>query len=411
MFITIRRCTLLHDTDDRNNFDQKSNFGDINPNNNVEPKLGNTLDFYNDDMSRKVVGRLFDIPDEEDKDSILETSQQQTAGSIIKGFSDEREPAATSIPDADADIHHGRYSSEGGSPAPSPAPDDETFDRPSGRRRRPGAISNAAGQEPLDEDELGFGLYRKRQPLGAPHREPEEPYQRPDSRRRPQITEDYDSSPGDRPPSRTKPKEYKKIQPERDFDTPQSEPYPARRQKPGARPPARKPRFAVRREDEDDDDTGRSSYERGTPSMRMIVVSVIAGFAMVVLAIIVFQLISLGSQLREAQAEAEVSAERLRQRNELAIENDRLTSDLASAAAEIVRLESLLQASPPAQLGDDPATPTQPYLTHTVQPGQTLGQISEIFYGSAGQWRRIAEANRMSPPYHPHVGQILTIPD
>jgi len=61
-------------------------------------------------------------------------------------------------------------------------------------------------------------------------------------------------------------------------------------------------------------------------------------------------------------------------------------------------MESLSESPPPTR-------------THIVLPTQTLAQIAEIHYGSAGQWRRIADANNMRAPYHTHIGQVLIIPD
>jgi hypothetical protein len=50
--------------------------------------------------------------------------------------------------------------------------------------------------------------------------------------------------------------------------------------------------------------------------------------------------------------------------------------------------------------------------TYTVQPGDTLSKISERFYGSAGQYMRIFEANRdkLKDPNKIQVGQQLRIP-
>jgi nucleoid-associated protein YgaU len=50
--------------------------------------------------------------------------------------------------------------------------------------------------------------------------------------------------------------------------------------------------------------------------------------------------------------------------------------------------------------------------TYTVQSGDTLSKISKQFYGDAGQYQRIFEANRdkLSDPDKVQVGQVLTIP-
>ncbi len=50
--------------------------------------------------------------------------------------------------------------------------------------------------------------------------------------------------------------------------------------------------------------------------------------------------------------------------------------------------------------------------TYQVQPGDTLSKISQHFYGSAGEYNRIFEANRdkLSNPNEIKVGQELVIP-
>ena len=50
--------------------------------------------------------------------------------------------------------------------------------------------------------------------------------------------------------------------------------------------------------------------------------------------------------------------------------------------------------------------------TYTVQSGDTLSKISKQFYGDAGQYQKIFEANRdkLSDPDKIQVGQTLTIP-
>jgi nucleoid-associated protein YgaU len=73
--------------------------------------------------------------------------------------------------------------------------------------------------------------------------------------------------------------------------------------------------------------------------------------------------------------------------------------------ADITVDESLApKAAPPA-----PAAPK----TYTVQPGDTLSKISKHFYGEAGKYMKIFEANRdkLSNPDLIKVGQVLTIPE
>ncbi len=74
-------------------------------------------------------------------------------------------------------------------------------------------------------------------------------------------------------------------------------------------------------------------------------------------------------------------------------------------AADITVDESLApKAAPPP-----PAAPK----TYTVQPGDTLSKISRNFYGEAGKYMKIFEANRdkLSNPDLIKVGQVLTIPE
>jgi nucleoid-associated protein YgaU len=50
--------------------------------------------------------------------------------------------------------------------------------------------------------------------------------------------------------------------------------------------------------------------------------------------------------------------------------------------------------------------------TYTVQPGDTLSKISQQFFGSAGEYMTIFEANRdkLKNPDKIRPGQKLTIP-
>jgi nucleoid-associated protein YgaU len=51
-------------------------------------------------------------------------------------------------------------------------------------------------------------------------------------------------------------------------------------------------------------------------------------------------------------------------------------------------------------------------VTHTVQPGETLGSIALRYYGDANSWQRILDANRATVPDQSAlaVGTQLTIP-
>jgi nucleoid-associated protein YgaU len=66
-----------------------------------------------------------------------------------------------------------------------------------------------------------------------------------------------------------------------------------------------------------------------------------------------------------------------------------------------------------ADLTIDPSLPTPPRAqAYTVKSGDTLSKISKEFYGEAGQYMKIFEANRdqLSDPDKIKVGQVLQIP-
>jgi nucleoid-associated protein YgaU len=61
-----------------------------------------------------------------------------------------------------------------------------------------------------------------------------------------------------------------------------------------------------------------------------------------------------------------------------------------------------------------PAVPEKSIRMHTVLPGQTLTDISKIYYGSNGSWKKIYEANKDSLPRGPdtvRAGMKLIIPE
>jgi LysM repeat protein len=61
-----------------------------------------------------------------------------------------------------------------------------------------------------------------------------------------------------------------------------------------------------------------------------------------------------------------------------------------------------------------PAKPAAPEpQTYTVQPGDTLSKIAKQFYGNAGAYMKIFEANKdkLTDPNKIQVGQVLRIPN
>ena len=63
----------------------------------------------------------------------------------------------------------------------------------------------------------------------------------------------------------------------------------------------------------------------------------------------------------------------------------------------------------PAAPQPAPAAPR----TYTVVAGDNLSKIAKKFYGNAGKWKEIYEANRdtIKNPDLIHPGQVLKIPD
>lgn len=60
---------------------------------------------------------------------------------------------------------------------------------------------------------------------------------------------------------------------------------------------------------------------------------------------------------------------------------------------------------------DEPEPEPEPEAeVYVVQKGDTLGKIARRFYGSAGAWGRIAEANGIKDPRRIKVGMKLNIP-
>jgi nucleoid-associated protein YgaU len=65
-----------------------------------------------------------------------------------------------------------------------------------------------------------------------------------------------------------------------------------------------------------------------------------------------------------------------------------------------------------SSMPDPSAQPESAPAKYTVRKGDTLSAIAKREYGSAGEWRRIYEANRdqIDNPDRIHPGQELTIP-
>jgi nucleoid-associated protein YgaU len=65
------------------------------------------------------------------------------------------------------------------------------------------------------------------------------------------------------------------------------------------------------------------------------------------------------------------------------------------------------------QVNSSLSAPAAAAKTYTVVSGDTLGKISQQFYGKAGEYMKIFNANtdKLSDPDKIQVGQVLVIPD
>ncbi|MGW1076199.1 LysM peptidoglycan-binding domain-containing protein [Streptomyces sp. NPDC002537] len=60
---------------------------------------------------------------------------------------------------------------------------------------------------------------------------------------------------------------------------------------------------------------------------------------------------------------------------------------------------------------EEPSAPPAPEVrTYTVEPGDTLWDVAERFYGDGNRYRDIADASGIDDPDVVDVGQVLTIP-
>lgn len=58
------------------------------------------------------------------------------------------------------------------------------------------------------------------------------------------------------------------------------------------------------------------------------------------------------------------------------------------------------------------ATPSPTAREHIIRPGESLSKIAQQYYGNAGQWQKIYQANkdRIKDPNLIHPGQKIVIP-
>ena len=83
-------------------------------------------------------------------------------------------------------------------------------------------------------------------------------------------------------------------------------------------------------------------------------------------------------------------------------------SEAEKAALDAAEARGRAEAEAAAAAAAAPPAPAE--RRYTVQRGDTLSKIAKEFYGSAGEYRRIAQANGIENPDLIHPGQDLLIP-
>lgn len=383
-----------------------ANESDKDRDNNMEPRLGNTLDYYNDDISRKAVSGLVARGGEDKPSNSGNRNQADESGAtMVKGFETQRHSSPPRYP---ADQTYPRLSvvsQEEGEPT-----------RPS---RAPASAHTEDGRS-IDESDYAFGLYRKNRPPLSNHRpEPaQSKHEPPDTRKRPPSS-DYETklTPKTHSDEFAPPRPgrvYKKIEPEREFESQKLEAVPVKRRRADS-PPKRSRTSVYKDADIDDDSTGYDDFERNPPSLRLIATSSAAFLGVLILSILVFQIISANNRLSEVSAEAERASELQIQLSEAQITIRDLENQLEDTQAELAFMNATVITQPTASPNNEEpvaAPSSQPVREHTVRPGDTLSSIAAHFYNdsSPASWQRILAANPDITPENIRVGQNLVIP-
>lgn len=116
------------------------------------------------------------------------------------------------------------------------------------------------------------------------------------------------------------------------------------------------------------------------------------------------QTVTLRDQLRQTQAQMAAYAE----------ENVQLRTKLSLSAPDLVRSEQPIVASAPTPTAPVAAatTPAPTSRTHTITAGDTLGKISQTYYGTPNRWNDILAANRdvLRDEKSLTIGRTLIIP-
>jgi len=377
--------------------------------------MGNTLDYYNDDMSRKAVGKLFDDMDDFDGEEDLppesgEYLANQDTSSIVVGYDDNSsEPKRRQV-------HEPVYES---APMPVESPRDPAMERALER------AAELAGGQPARAPERVEHVKREPEPAAESGRP---------ARSRAFADEDYDMGMYRREHSFINNDEYeelmrprKRIRSASADRIPEGHPEPAviRRatsKDESSMSPRRRPTKADSDEyleraqthrEHGDMKRAANAYHR-SKALRPYIMGLFV-IMMMAMALMLFRIVAQDTRIAEATTELEGLRASIEGFTAIRTENDDLRTRVDELLTEIEELQA--NQAPPEQTEPD-AQPSQAPgeielpTRYTVVRGDSLFRISERFYGSQSQLyvNKIKEANNMTTDTV-HVDDTLYIPE
>lgn len=366
-----------------------------------KPVLGNTLDYYNDDMSRRAVGKLFDDLDELVEESKLSPSEDKftDTSSIVSGYADvfskikgHLEPEPAHEPE----------------PVPAEFPRDPAMER---------AIERAA--------EMAIGQPESEAETALP------------PRGRTFVDGAYDMGMYRRGNSFINNEEYEElIRPQKRMHNAEhsieDDPEPAiihRTPLKGSSPKGSSPTPPRYRPTQSDSDKylERAQVQRDQNEMksaanayhrsRVLRPYIMGLFVIMMMAmmLMLFRIIALDDRVKKAEAGQEEMLQTMESYMPMQLENASLKEEIVKLEMENERLQASQASAGPPEPGasDQPALPSDGIefpTEYIVADGDNLSKISNKFYGSPVHYPKIKEANGMtSDAVTP--GQRLIIPE
>ncbi len=352
-------------------------------------KLGNTLDYYNDELSRKAVGKLFnntidDFDSSEEKEQGLDDLKPKTEDISINNHFYEESRAANS--DSDGRIVKGFKSAE----------------------------SEDGGRSSVGEE---LGSYRKRvlddfysASARTPVRRKTEPVKtekrsRNISSKKMQKDEDilFNKESEEEEDSEIQEVKYTKI------ERPVRQREPVARQIPRDRP--------QRERSERRTQSAASQNVTSVPLFKILCAAI--GIMLIITVVLVFQVNSISGQLEKYKtAEAEFLEEKENYDSIVKAKEsaEQLTRTLQEENAalnlkikELEAGESNATETPAPEETPSTTSPQGTQSTYTVVAGDTLSAVSQKFYGNTLGVDKIMKANNLANE-NLKIGQVLTIP-